>query len=466
MRLNNVQRNAGYRDEYIYNIKTGKFYLRAQGDNYKEVTLPGNPDLPTGGGDGGDGGDNGGASYAPISLPVGMNIPIPFTIETDGTSYRVVDFDIEARANITTTQTVYVDSVAGNDGFNGESEALPFKTMTAAYNSGADCIYVKKGSYFHKNQRVNPPSRSLKVIAYGTGDNPVISASTGNQLGTFNKTGNTYLATAGDYVGKVFDKGVLDANGQPSYYEMVSDAATVDTTPGSFVWVNGEGLYIRTLDDRAPDSNLLYFDNLAHRMRADNATQYYENIEFNSSAYFMNSSATGNSKSYFSGCSLKYGGLQVHGQEESIWQDCDLNSGWGDVMNIDDRSGIAANVYEINCNMTNWYRGDTTSQGSTLHAASNAVSVNGTYTKTAGQGIGDTGTGQRYILGCTMGDTTGGVSFVTQANAFIENAEMIVDAISIRVSSTGVVRTYNNTLAGDIDIEAGGDYNVIEYVGG
>lgn len=54
MRLNNVQRNAGYRDEYIYNIKTGKFYLRAQGDNYKEVTLPGNPDLPTDGGDGGD----------------------------------------------------------------------------------------------------------------------------------------------------------------------------------------------------------------------------------------------------------------------------------------------------------------------------------------------------------------------------------------------------------------------------
>ena len=65
MGFNNVQRGFGYRDEYIYNVKTGKFYLRTPGDNYKEVTLPGSPDIPEGGGSGGDGsggdgGDNSG----------------------------------------------------------------------------------------------------------------------------------------------------------------------------------------------------------------------------------------------------------------------------------------------------------------------------------------------------------------------------------------------------------------------
>ena len=44
MGLNNVQRGFGYRDEYIYNVKTGKFYLKAPGDNYTETTLPGNPE--------------------------------------------------------------------------------------------------------------------------------------------------------------------------------------------------------------------------------------------------------------------------------------------------------------------------------------------------------------------------------------------------------------------------------------
>lgn len=39
-RLNNAQRKLGYRDEYVYNVNTGKFYVRVPGDNYKEVTLP------------------------------------------------------------------------------------------------------------------------------------------------------------------------------------------------------------------------------------------------------------------------------------------------------------------------------------------------------------------------------------------------------------------------------------------
>lgn len=64
MGLNNVQRNLGYRDEYIYNVRTGKFYIKKPGDNYREVTLPGNPDIPEGGGNGGNGDDDGGGDDA------------------------------------------------------------------------------------------------------------------------------------------------------------------------------------------------------------------------------------------------------------------------------------------------------------------------------------------------------------------------------------------------------------------
>ena len=39
-KLSNAQRKLGYRDEYVYNAKTQKFYVRIPGENYKEVTLP------------------------------------------------------------------------------------------------------------------------------------------------------------------------------------------------------------------------------------------------------------------------------------------------------------------------------------------------------------------------------------------------------------------------------------------
>lgn len=43
MGLNNAQRALGYRDEYVYNINTEKWYIRTPGDNYREVTPGPNP---------------------------------------------------------------------------------------------------------------------------------------------------------------------------------------------------------------------------------------------------------------------------------------------------------------------------------------------------------------------------------------------------------------------------------------
>ena len=43
MGLNNAQRALGYRDEYVYNINTDKWYIRTPGDNYREVTPGPNP---------------------------------------------------------------------------------------------------------------------------------------------------------------------------------------------------------------------------------------------------------------------------------------------------------------------------------------------------------------------------------------------------------------------------------------
>ena len=41
--LSSAQRKLGYREHYVYNVKTKKFYERLPGENYREVTLPVDP---------------------------------------------------------------------------------------------------------------------------------------------------------------------------------------------------------------------------------------------------------------------------------------------------------------------------------------------------------------------------------------------------------------------------------------
>ena len=391
-------------------------------------------------------------NYEDIVLPSGMNIAMPFTIETSGSLYKISDdFDIKERANIAVSKTYFVDSVLGDDSNNGTSEATPFKTLTRVEsNADADRIYVKRGSYFHKNERPISITRSVEVIAYGEGDKPVISADTSNQFGTFSQTDNYYSATAVDYVGRLIDTSVLDSDGQPRPYTMAASISDVNSTQGSFFWV-GNVIYVRTFDDRTPDSALIYLDNLAYRTRLDNTTQYFENIEFFSSVQLQNNTGAGGSKSYFLNCNLTYGGHQVLGQDEAIFQNCKIISLSGDAMNIDDRNSLVSNVYEISSFFSNYKNGQTNSQGSTLHAGSNALSINSTYTKTAGQCIGDTGTGQRYILGCSLGDSSTGVSLATQNNCFIEGSFLNKDLISIDISSTGTVKYKNNAMDGGVN---------------
>jgi len=396
-------------------------------------------------------------NFEDVVIPFGMNIPLPFTMETNGSSYRVSeDFDIKTRANITVNTTYYVDSVSGSDSNDGLTESTPLQTFTAANSKGdADRIYLKRGSYFYKNQRTRQILRPVEVIAYGEGDKPIITSDVSNQFGSFSQTSNYYSASASDFVSKVFDKSSLDLYGQPMVYTNAGSIANVDSTQGSYVWIGGV-IYIRTFDDRTPDSSLIYLDNQCYGPTLD-VSQYFEDIDFFGSVQMQNSSSAGGAKSYFLNCDLKYGEHQVFGQDESIFQNCNVESLTGDALNIDDRNSVSSNVYEVSSFFTNYKKGQTNSQGSTLHGLSSALSIDSTYTKTGGQCIGDTGTGQRYILGCSLGDSVAGVSLVTQNKCYIEGSNLHTDAISIEISSTGVVCYENNTLDGIVDSQ--GEYN-------
>ena len=111
MGLNNAQRNLGYRDEYVYNVKTGKFYLETPGDNYREITLVNSisnegeieGDLTVSGSFTAEGGVTGGNVYIPVSgLLWGNNAGLSkegFAIGGNGVSFMYHDRGNTGTAN-------------------------------------------------------------------------------------------------------------------------------------------------------------------------------------------------------------------------------------------------------------------------------------------------------------------------------------------------------------------------------
>ena len=121
------------------------------------------------------------------------------------------------------------------------------------------------------------------------------------------------------------------------------------------------------------------------------------------------------------------------------------------MFNLDDKSGVTGNIYEVNCTVTNYQSGDTSSQCSTLHNTANAIRVGGVYRDAAGQVIGDTGTGQAWIMGMTLDNGGGNVTTFFSNTAWLERNDISGDATSIEITASGTVNYLENNLEGAVD---------------
>jgi len=397
-----------------------------------------------------------GSNYQAVSAPQGMIINVPFAIEQSGNNYRIdPTFDIQERANITVTKTYYVDSVAGSDSNSGLTELLPLKTLTAVNAKGDyDRIFIKRGSIFQKNERVRQFTRNCEFIAYSTGNKPKITGRVNNQIGAYSPTDSYYSASASDFVAQVVDEANLDVNGNPTSYTQQASIADVNANAGSFFW-SSSVIYIRTIDDRAPDADIVCSDSTSALVNTNNLTQYWENIEFERSAQFKTADNTGVNKQYFKNCNFYRGNYQFFGQTECILQDCDLWSYSDDVINIDNNPPAASgsapcNVYEINLTGTNYKTGAGNSQISTTHHEANVIRINCDYQNAAGQIVADTGTGQSWDLGCTFNDSLAGDTFYCNNTTWMEGCNILGDAVSINVDTGGSLYYKNNILAGTV----------------
>lgn len=390
-------------------------------------------------------------AWQAVTKPAAFPFTPPFDVQRKGSLIYRVDpsFSLTTYAGITVVSEGYVDSEEGNDAYAGTIGA-PVRTLTEANSRGWDRIYVKRGSVFQWNQCPTELSGDKWVEDYGTGDKPKITSFLNNQVGTFTKTNNYWSASIGDYAQGVTDEAVLTDKGIPTVYEQKASIAEVNDTPGSFYW-NANTIYIRTINNRPPDDDIKYYAPIALRLRQDNTTQLFINIEFKGSTQWLANSITGGTKALFKGCNWTMGNPLFHGCQPAIMQECGFYILAGDAINNDDRVGVQGQVIEIDVYATNYGNGDTSSQCSTSHNTCLTIRIGGTYENAAGQCVADVNNSQSWVMGCLIGGSGIGVSSYWEGTFWLEGNQFKEDAISIQIPTAGTVYYRNNLLAGSVD---------------
>lgn len=397
------------------------------------------------------------SSFVPVSKPSGVNVQIPFNIERNGNVYRPeLSFNLLDYANVTVTKTYYVDSVNGNDAFDGLSENTPIKTLTEASSRGdAQRLFLKRGSVWQKNQRPTQFNGSMLFQTYGTGNKPRITSLVSNQVGILTKTSNYWSGSVGDNVANVIDTSVSGTNGLGLILTNAGSIAGVDSTPNSF-YLSGSTIYIRLNDDRTPDSSVEYYDALALRTDDENCTQYFENIEING-AFQARAGVAGGLKCLMLNCDFKkVSNPQFWGCEPSIIWDCTSNIFGDDCINIDDSNGVQGNHIEIDCSLTSNALGSTSSQSSTAHNTSLACRIGGQYFNVAGQCIADVNSSQSWNMGMSLSDSALGVGFYIEGETWVEGTDFGTNAKGITVTVGSTFHYKNNSL--DVIVSGGGSY--------
>ena len=346
----------------------------------------------------------------------------------------VCDMDIRALFRPKTGMTYWV-ATDGDDSNPGYSSSAPLRTIGAALGkSNAVSIRIKDGFYDADTipGHVSSFSRSVAVVA-NDGAHPVIASSNGASTWT-QTSGKTYTYQTAADSNAVWDIGNSMA------YTRVDSAAEVESTAASY-YCDGTNTYVHTKDGTAPTSDIrccLARDNFRITTSGKPAL-YFEGLTIvggDSGAFRVTCDGTNRPKVYAKDCTFigaaAWGACYLEGCE-AILQNCEATGSKADGFGIhrnNTTNTVSPRHIEINCHgHHNGVTGNTTSNGSTVHAAGYAIRVNGDYHHNVGPNVADVHNGtQIWNLGChawasLIGtDTTGNSDFLISDATTGENA--------------------------------------------
>jgi len=248
-----------------------------------------------------------------VTIPNAAFSFLPFNIHKVGTTITVdPTWDLQAYAGITVLKTVWVKPAleGGNDASSGVDEAHALASIHAGLNvANVDRVMVKAGKYgitsypsaHHWNNAT--PNRNVEVIGYG---GKVYSESAIEFESQSWSSVDNHWELSSTYALGVWDRSNLDANGDYTRLTPKASIAEVDAEVNT-QWYDSVAdiLYVRTFDDREPDTNMMITLGGQNGGMNDAVTYYIEGITFQG-AYTFSPTPKDGSKLLMKNCEFKY----------------------------------------------------------------------------------------------------------------------------------------------------------------
>ncbi|MGZ3814831.1 MAG: hypothetical protein ACXVA0_24065, partial [Mucilaginibacter sp.] len=290
-----------------------------------------------------------------IDVQYPQNFPWkPFKIYKVGKRQYATDFNPEKYRNPGVGKTYYV-STTGSAGNDGLSWATATRLSTALQKPDADRIILAPGLY-DKNNGFNAvvPTRNIAIIGVGK----VIISNHDPALSWSATAGQTNVWQANrSVVSNAFDAATVDANGDYSKLTAQTSIANVNANPGSYYFDSGANIvYVKTSDQRQPDSNIRVFISTELNAVAGNTATYLENICFHGGQNPFKCYSSGGYRPTVvaKNCKFKYGGQAGNGCFINVGAisyliDCEAAAGEQDGFNYHINNGQIPYFAEIDC---------------------------------------------------------------------------------------------------------------------
>jgi hypothetical protein len=209
----------------------------------------------------------------------------------------------------------------------------------------------------------------------------------------------------------VWDEGFLTTEGYWGFLPV--ESSLLDLQNGSGGWFfDGTDLYVKTTDNRAPDSNIRVITQREFYFSGSSTVEhnYYENIAWYG-AMVRPASGQVDVTGYFKDTEHAYSGTEVNSNFNNT--DCYTyidgalsHSSYTDLFSL---RGYGMSV-ELNCLAERTlYAGS--NNGSTTHTTASAVRINSVYRNVHGDVIGDISDKSSLLVNCTAKNTSGGSQY-------------------------------------------------------
>jgi hypothetical protein len=377
-------------------------------------------------------------------------------IYTDGTT-MFTSYNFDTIKDAITGSTAYVDLNAGVNGTG--TEGSPYNSMSLAVAGSAN-IFLVKGKGRNSNSKF-VASKNLKVLQWPGFDAPELTTQTDTDL-VWSSVGSNGAYTApwpsgSGFINTVFDRANIDADGNYVGYSVKGSQAAVEGQPGSFWYSSGTStLYVKTLDGRAPDANIIGLvgsGTLLNHTASVSSTRYIycENIKFYGGAQALSITNAGSAYVHigFRNCDFSHSGgteagAYLPGKVRGFYHTCKAFYNRDDGFDYNSTDSL---MFEWNCKAGRTTYTGTAVNGSTSHASSRVVRVNGNYQYTSGKPLQDIENSKSLNIKCTSGSSLAAApnDYAYATNSLAGLTEMWLIECT-RVGTKGYINFANSVL--------------------